>query len=297
LGYCAFTPIVCIWCQYPGIAHGENSISSCQANVTSGPSEYYVANVEDFQISIDHSPRTPNLGIVFTDTVTGQLDQLESGEANTWDTLREFNSLGSDYMNVPEFLSAARYDLDTEANGYLDPSQLENYRRFGGVILLMIYYTNQRGFVSNENVINYEYRPVIIPEIDDFMLETIWVNYPTEQIQLVRRGIRILAVMTGTLGKFDFQTLLIQLTASLTLVLVSKTIVDFLACYILPRRAAYYDCKYEVSEDYSTKFKEMKLKDLKDGLSQANLKVDSLTGGSDVPLQEMESSRSRDVVV
>ena len=55
-------------------------------------------------------------------------------------------------------------------------------------------------------------------------------------------------LQTGQLGKFDFQTLLVQLTASLGLLAVSTTIVDLVATKLLKDKETYKQSKYEESK-------------------------------------------------
>eukprot|EP01116_Phalansterium_solitarium_P025566 TRINITY_DN983_c0_g1_i1.p1 TRINITY_DN983_c0_g1~~TRINITY_DN983_c0_g1_i1.p1 ORF type:complete len:461 (-),score=124.17 TRINITY_DN983_c0_g1_i1:342-1724(-) len=241
--------------------------------------EYFVGNIEKFTMSLDHSPRSPNLGIKFSteDIAPGVLQTLpDESKPNEWKDKLTFESLASDSLALTDLLDAAHYNLDAPADQYLNldvstPSgwtyrpytadqKFKPYRQFGGVILLMIYYDNhEHGFVANQNIIYYAYRPIIITGIDDFVEETIWTDFPTEQVKLLRRGIRVVAVLTGNLGKFDFQTLLVQLTSAIALIAVSKTVVDLLAVYVLPRRQHYYKAKYEETADFSDLMRQYKL--------------------------------------
>ena len=46
-------------------------------------------------------------------------------------------------------------------------------------------------------------------------------------------------VGAGTIGRFDFQALLLSLTSSLALLAVAKTAIDFLAFNVLPLKFIY----------------------------------------------------------
>lgn len=75
--------------------------------------------------------------------------------------------------------------------------------------------------------------------------------YPTDRWLVNRHGIRLVFLVTGTLSKFDFTTLLIQLTTSLALYKVAVLVVDLIAIYLMPQRKHYRDYKYELTEDFS----------------------------------------------
>ena len=60
-----------------------------------------------------------------------------------------------------------------------------------------------------------------------------------------RGGILIVGLQQGKLGVFSFNSLLLQLTASLTLLAVSKTLTDTIATYFCKRKKQYSALKYE----------------------------------------------------
>eukprot|EP01116_Phalansterium_solitarium_P006533 TRINITY_DN18866_c0_g1_i1.p1 TRINITY_DN18866_c0_g1~~TRINITY_DN18866_c0_g1_i1.p1 ORF type:complete len:425 (+),score=79.25 TRINITY_DN18866_c0_g1_i1:127-1401(+) len=241
----------------------ENPV--CRDDIVSGPTEYLVANVEDMALSIDHAPYTPVLGIKFGEFASGYLQTLEDPNvATSWaNSGPPFESMAADQITISTFLTAAHYDLNAVANAYLDTGddptfRLLNFRRFGGVIVLMINYENTQGFVSGLELISFQYRPMTIPIFEDFQREVIWTGFPDSRTEIVRRGIRVVGVMTGQLGLFDFQTLLVQLATSLALITTSKLIVDSLAIYVLPRKKLYYEAKYQDTEDFSNMMARLK---------------------------------------
>jgi ATP P2X receptor len=54
-----------------------------------------------------------------------------------------------------------------------------------------------------------------------------------------RHGIRIIVRQIGSIGRFDFQALLLSLTSSLALLALAKTVVECLAFQVLPLRFIY----------------------------------------------------------
>ena len=58
-------------------------------------------------------------------------------------------------------------------------------------------------------------------------------------------------VQTGQLAVANIQAFLLTLTASLTLLAISNTVVDSLAIYVLPQKQLYKMFKYKITPDFS----------------------------------------------
>eukprot|EP01132_Coremiostelium_polycephalum_P003319 gene3319-4159_t len=63
-----------------------------------------------------------------------------------------------------------------------------------------------------------------------------------------RHGVRVLFIQTGSIGQFNFQSLLLTLVSGMGLLAVSTIIVDQLAIRILPQRKSYSSYKFQVTE-------------------------------------------------
>jgi len=227
--------------------------SNCTTQIISGPTEYFVGNIENFVVSIDHSPRALHLPIQIGASITGYLQTWTNPSKNEWGTIEGFDSLAADEIILSDFLSASQVSLDVSANDYLGAtgSERETARYFGIVVLMLLVYDNIDNYWQNPNLITYYYRPSGVQKIDDFTVETVYINYPYERYVIERRGIRVIGVVTGELGEFEFQTFLIQLTTALALIKVATTVVDLVALNILPRRKDYQSAKFERTEDFS----------------------------------------------
>jgi len=221
------------------------------------------------QLSVDHNFRTTS-GVSLGDyTPYGTLKSpsRSDGEVEYKNTVVVFNSLAADMIPLPTLLLAASekkgvmFDLDDIANDYLnadnDPDfQRLSFREFGVVLLFVVSYNNIKnywsGCVRNKNpCYEYTYEPAIISTIDDFAQDTYYSSYPSNRTDVIRRGIRIVGVLSGEIGFFDFQTLLIQLTTSLALLKIATTLVDLVAIKLLPRRKLYHIAKFEMTQDFS----------------------------------------------
>ena len=75
---------------------------------------------------------------------------------------------------------------------------------------------------------------------------------PTKRVLRNRHGVNFNVVQTGVLGQFDFVTLLLSATTSLTLLAIASTLVHMLASYLMPQRAMYKAFMNETSMDFST---------------------------------------------
>lgn len=227
-----------------------------------GEEEFLVANIDDITIMVDHSAQ-----LNFKKKAPlGYLETLEDpdGETFKWKSCSQctkpnFESLASDYITLTDLLKAAHLDLSANANSYLDGTPdykgPQNYRNFGSVILLSVVYDNVENFFSNNPPIIYHYRPQLITEVEDRVLESVYTSYPNNRTRIQKRGIRIVGVMAGEIGFFTFQALLIQLTTSVALVKIATTAVDLLAINLLPRRGLYKSAKFEKTK----KKKEMQI--------------------------------------
>jgi len=217
-----------------------------------GNLDYFIGNLENYVISIDHSPRAPTLGIALTGGISGELQTAANSAATSWKTFEKLGtSLYADQFTLNTFFQAAKLDLQNEGNAYLDPPQLESSRYFGVIILMMLNYDNINNYYSNKEAIYYTYRPVVLGAMSDSESSSYPINFPTTRLQRNSNGVRIVGVITGTLGAFQFQQLLVQLTTGLALVKLATVVVDFLATKLMPQRNIYANIKFEKTQTFT----------------------------------------------
>jgi hypothetical protein len=174
-----------------------------------------------------------------------------------------FQSLSADVIPLSLFLNASqvslKFDMDDIANDYLNTASEQvvpqSYRDFGIVMLLVVDYDNIDCYWNcvrgKEPCFTYSYQLSAITKIEDFVQETVYTAYPYNRTSMEKRGVRVIGVISGQIGSFDFQVLLVQLTTSLALIKVATTVVDLIAIRLLPRKGLYKAAKYEVTEDFS----------------------------------------------
>jgi hypothetical protein len=91
-----------------------------------------------------------------------------------------------------------------------------------------------------------------------------------------RHGVKLIFLQTGNVGRFVFQTMVIQLVTAMGLLSVSAVLVDMLMLRIMPQRKHYSGAKFEKTDDFSDLRDRIKAsasrRDLKPNGSRADLK-------------------------
>lgn len=65
-----------------------------------------------------------------------------------------------------------------------------------------------------------------------------------------RHGVQVVVLQTGSVGHFNFTTLLINLVSGLGLLAIGAVICDFVALYVMPDRQLYTRCKVSNTMDF-----------------------------------------------
>merc|ERR1712176_1443843 len=82
------------------------------------------------------------------------------------------------------------------------------------------------------------------------VVESVYFNQ-SHRMTRDRHGVYITFVQAGTIGKFNFQTALVSLVASLGLLGMSTFIVDSLMLYCCKKKKRYQEEKFQVTKDYA----------------------------------------------
>jgi len=194
---------------------------------------YYIANLEMFTLLLDHTLSAASVGV------------------------------GADILPLRSLLRAAGVaSLDTVV-----PSLNETRRYAGAVLVVTIEYSNL-WFDTNswsERDLSYVYS---VRAVDDaeFKAEESVATGPGARLVRDRHGLRVLVKQSGTVGTFDFATLLISLTSGLGLLAVTTLVVDLCATRVMRLRTIYN--QYKTYDTADTGQLEMSLGD--DELSRFN---------------------------
>eukprot|EP01116_Phalansterium_solitarium_P014112 TRINITY_DN31642_c0_g1_i1.p1 TRINITY_DN31642_c0_g1~~TRINITY_DN31642_c0_g1_i1.p1 ORF type:complete len:213 (-),score=35.53 TRINITY_DN31642_c0_g1_i1:332-970(-) len=75
---------------------------------------YLVNNIENFVISLDHSPRSPTLELGISGTLHGALQQEQGVGSGKWQDRTAYASKGADLIPVSDLLAASQLSLDNQ---------------------------------------------------------------------------------------------------------------------------------------------------------------------------------------
>jgi len=244
----------------------------CRTTTSSKANIYYIADVEDMTIMVEHTIRGNLLPITEVNKkLYGELldhtdkkvmwrfypknyeyDMITTGNY----TIRP-DDIPGDVFSVGTLLDAAGFALEDINNND------EPYRYSGCVIVVIIEYNNR------QEAIEYKYKPSLIEKAEMKILELVTdvdyvssklfnkvdadnsINESVGWVEYNRHGIEIKFVQLGNIGKFDFMALCMNLVASIAMLSVASTIVESLMLYVLPEKGDYRNLKYLISEDFS----------------------------------------------
>lgn len=213
----------------------------CAPTVVGNSTRYYTSNIENYTLYFEHAIFGRENNIATTNAKlkgeftykNGHTDKLTSDPTQR------------DYFTMAEILAAAGQPSLDVASGLTGSSG--SFRYDGMLIITTVEYSNR---ASSPKELKYDYKFYVIPDVNVISQE------PTKPVAggLSQRswyGVRLIFLVIGTIGKFDFPTLLTSLVNGLVLVKVATTIVDILLLYIMPDKNIYKKHKYEVTEDFS----------------------------------------------
>lgn len=193
---------------------------------------YYIAGIEDYTLYMEHA-------------VFGRLNELVLSNVDCEGSIIfhsshpavKFNdkTRTGDTVPLSTLLTASDIKLD-------DPSGLgKSFRYDGALIVVVVTYTND---ITNPNKLKYTYEFFNIPKQDVVAKQPISAT-PEGNIQKNWNGVRFVFMIVGSIGVFDFPTLLTSLVAGTVLLSVATTVVDMLMQHIMPDKKYYSDHKFE----------------------------------------------------
>jgi len=219
------------------------------------PTTYFLAGVNNFTLGFKHSFHTP----VFarggdhrfagsSNAFIGDLLDTKGNVVRTWKPTYDDTP---DILTVGEMLNAANVDLSRPS---WDPKNSELYS--GIVVMVLVNYEN-----PSNGAIKYQYQVQQIEGADYKLFEARWDRGgdSNKRQTLKRAGPKLIFIVTGTLTKFDFQTLLVQMVSAMGLLSIAALLVEMCMLYAMPLRSHYAKVKYEETEDFSDVRDQMRL--------------------------------------
>jgi len=228
----------------PSNCTGDEDMFSLECAPPKTPSKtlrYYIAGIDDYTIYMEHAIfGRENQILVSNFECEGKLILRNTSKAKGSFEFHDPTRTG-DILPIKSLLEAATVpSLDA-------PSGLGGSYRYDGVLLVaVVTYTN---YVTRPSKFHYTYELFSIPKQDVVSMQ------PTEAVRdglTMQRnwyGVRILFLVVGSIGAFDFPTLLTSLVSGLVLIKLATVAVDMMLLYILPDKRMYTKHKFELAKE------------------------------------------------
>jgi hypothetical protein len=208
---------------------------------------YFTSGVEAMTINMQHSMQARDLYLATHSTrYTGANSDMAGKLVDGNDKVLQEFGLGRDIITVGTFLNAAGITLETLSIAVGHDAN-ETLRSSGLVMLVFIYYSNLDDLSGRPT---YTYSATVIPGAEYKITQADAIN-STARTTTDRHGIKMVFLITGTLGRFNFQVALVQLVSALGLLSVATLITELLMLYVLPHRRFYTQYKFEDTVDFS----------------------------------------------
>ncbi|KAH3758030.1 P2X receptor [Pelomyxa schiedti] len=221
--------------EYQALPSCDRTENGCQFETISNQTSQYIADLEHFQIRIDHSFFASHVGIasngrfLFGEMLDSNGDEMNLtaypnciGQTGLWDTLE-----------VQTVLKACGYNSLDDHSPVLGSG--DSMRDSGIVIYLTITYSNKYSF--NLNNIKYTMSAALLPQTKYKSNEIQYNSDRSQRYLQERHAIHIVAFQVGTLCEFDFAVLLLTFIGGFGLMVFATTIVDILATTVFPNHA------------------------------------------------------------
>jgi hypothetical protein len=261
--------------SFDQVRNPDCGLTSCPKIWNSTPvGDAFVADIESYMLSIDHSLTVPEFGdftrlssemngrlwVKGTGPIQQELCRRTVSAVSSLKTLTltnaapcyiEPDALGSgnvDRFKVSTLVAAMNYDLDK--NYTLHHDKMDTMRRHGFSATIQIEYYNVLPSSPGMVPVSYYYKLNPNPAPYSTNLEQ-WVHIPDQRQTDQVRGIYFSVVTSGALGKFEFEALLITLTSSLTLLAGASLLVIYVMIYALAYKDYYSKLAIGWSPDFT----------------------------------------------
>jgi len=197
---------------------------------------YYTANIENYTLYMEHAifGRQNNI-LVSNFNCEGKMIMPNGQDI----AFNEPNRTG-DILSVQTIVNAADIASLDDSSGLGS-----SYRYDGLLIVAVVTYNN---YVTRPSKFHYMYELYAMPNQDVISMQPTEVLPGGTTRQRNWYGVRVIFLVVGEIGFFDFPTLLTSLVNGLVLIKVATVIVDLMLLYILPSKKLYTKHKFEYPE-------------------------------------------------
>ena len=217
-----------------------------EMNSTNHTNRSYSAGIEEFTIRFSHFFQARKFYMETRDKyysqscaeMTGKLENIHGEQ------IASYGKDGNDIIALGDILKAA----DVSLNDILKVEN-ESNRHAGIVLFFGIDYNG-----NYDNPVTYTYSITQVPNVEYKVTRSTTVNF-NERMVTDTHGVKIFFVFNGSICRFDFQTMLIQMVAGLGLLSVATLTTDFIMEYLMPLKKAYVKYKYKETEHHDALMK------------------------------------------
>jgi hypothetical protein len=207
--------------------------------------DYFIPDVERFTILIDHTCYADAMLQRNSGQLKGYMVDV-NGKIMT-NLTKLPNQIGvsgkPDIIQLGSLLRAGGvWDLDTPSQA----NKSRSIRNDGVVIIVTITYTNLADY-NLSNVI-YTYKVNYLSDTKFKALEPIFTKNIDTRTIWNRHGVRIVFIQTGSIGQFDFLTMILTFVTGMGLLAAATIVVDTIATKIMPKSDLIASYKYEEKE-------------------------------------------------
>jgi len=254
----------------------EEDIKCSDIFQETGKNKFFIADVENFLLVIDHSMQTSNFikrKMDFDEIAKSSRDMNGTLLSYNNSVVHELPKFKPDIIPLWKLLESADVFLDDKSDrirwrrtrrrvqqDFIVQNEVEeqslgierwggeedrSFRARGLVLFVTIHYTNMDTWFGIENTVHYEYRVHRLQETEYALYESLDSTEGDMHRHLHKRFcIHIKFLLSGSIGRFSLNALLSNIVTSLGLVTLASIIVDQLALYVLPIRQQYNNVKY-----------------------------------------------------
>jgi len=201
---------------------------------------FYSAGIEEYTLFMEHAIFGRQNQLLISNWECEGVIMYKNGSKFTFTDL---NRTG-DIMTIRTVLDAVGVASLDDASG------VGNSLRYDGLLVIAVVTYNN--YVLHPTKFHYTYQFFSVPLQDVISMQPSY-SVPGGTLQRNWYGVRILYLVVGTIGNFDFVTLLTSLVSGMVLIKVATVIVDILLLYFLPEKKLYSKHKFEYAEEYNSK--------------------------------------------
>ena len=273
----------------------------------------YSTNIEAFTIRFSHFFQARQFFLntrndYFSQAGSEMKGKLVDIQGNT---MAQYGNDAADIISLAKILEAANVDIDdlsayppaaeaNETNRYVFCSTNIWISHILNIWTLRLSLLSYAGLVlffgidyrgNYDNPVEYTYSVTQVPAVEYKVTRSTIVNFNSRLITDTH-GIKIFFVFSGSICRFDFQTMLINMVAGLGLLSLATLTTDFVMEYLTPLKNAYIRYKYKETAHHDQLLDRMETRKLSELLETetSRSEMDSVSVNRKGPLSQDKSA-------